>query len=235
MALAIAIYRERQQKKIIAKTLDRLGCGVNHQGMADQPKIEVVSAIPTGLAQPGAILIGGAKVEDLPAAPPRKQARRPRRQAQTRKPQKRATGGKRGRPKKYSARGIYSSVVKAFRRGKVARKSAQEPIGSGMRGRKKNLVYLSIGQTLLAVGLGVSVGILVDAGVQRLVSKNKLVRLAVTVAAGAACWFVGGMVGLKMAARSALGTALKLGAISSTVTGVILVGVDYVNEKARTT
>jgi len=209
----------------------------------DPRLIQVASALPANPA--GAIILnpfGDAKVSDLPAAPPRKQARRGRKKgtasrATGKTARKKSTGRPRGRPRKQQpsrARALVSSVVRAFSRGDVSKRTTQKAIATRMRERNTNLVMLTFGQTALAVGMGIAAGVAVDAAVQRFASKNKLVRLAVVVATGVACWFIGGAVAMKAATRVGLGTALKLGALTSTVTGVIIVGVDFVNEKAKT-
>lgn len=207
--------------------------------MADNdPKlIQVASSIPPNAG--GAIILspyGGAKVEDVPPAPPRKQARRGRKKttnkrATGRAATKKSTGRPRGRPRK--ARGVYSSLLRAFGRGDVSKRTQQKAIATRMRERNSNLVMLTFGQTALAVAMGIAAGVVVDAAVQRFASKNKLVRLGVVIATGIACWFIGGAAAMRVASRIGLGTALKLGALTSTVTGVIVVGVDYVNEKAK--
>jgi hypothetical protein len=209
----------------------------------NEPKlIQVASALPTTAGS--AIILDpyrGARVEDIPAAPPRKQARRGRPKGSTNKratgrkeANKKATGRPRGRPRKEEPRrGIYSSVMRAFGRGDVSKKESQKAVATRMREEKSNLVMLTFGQTVLAVGMGIAAGVALDAAVQRFASKSKMVRLGVVIATGVACWFIGGAAAMRVASRIGLGTALKLGAVASTMTGVIIVGVDYVNEKAK--
>lgn len=211
--------------------------------MADNdPKlIQVASALPPNAGS--AIILNpfnGARVEDVPAAPPRKQARKPRKKSTAKRAtgkaanKKSSTGRPRGRPRKVpEARGVYSSLLRAFSRGDVSKKPSQKAIATRMREQKSNLVLLTFGQTALAVGMGIAAGVAVDAAVQRFASKSKLVRLGVVIATGVACWFIGGAAFMRAATRIGLGQALRLGALASTVTGVIIVGVDYVNEKAK--
>lgn len=180
--------------------------------MADQTAPKVIDMVPIN---PG----NGLVASFVP--PTYTEARRPRQRA--------APSGKRkgGRPKKNSVRGFLARAKSRLKGRKYGSRKKSPEVAIAARRSGGNNCTLAIGSTLLAVVVGATAAFVADLVVQRYASKSKPVRLAVAVGIGLLFWWVGGR-----AASAALSQTLRLVGATSALSGIVLVGVDTINQAA---
>lgn len=109
-----------------------------------------------------------------------------------------------------------------------ARRGTAAEVGTSVRRSRQGT--LSIGGTLIAVLIGAGAALGADALLQKYVTKNRGVRLAIHAGLAVAFWFIGGAVALRYSA--ALAQGVKLAAGMAMVSGVIIIGVDTINAAA---
>ena len=208
--------------------------------MADQDRQLITLAPATALQSPQALqaAVGSpiGVVQAVTARKPRKKVedttRRPS-QSRTYKP----TGRPRGRPPKAQQKraGFFRSAISRVRARLGERRffngrNSSAEVGTRVKRTPNTPGQLTIGRSLIAVFVGAAVAIAADSLLQRFVTKNKGIRLAVTAGIAIMFWWIGGTV-----ASAALGQMIKLGGAMTALSGAIIVGVDYINEMGAAT
>lgn len=148
-------------------------------------------------------------------------ARRPRLQV-VRRLQARASRLRVGlRNAKGKVRGAFSGLrARLSGRRFGTRQNSKAEVGTSAR-RNAKRALLTIGRATIAVFIGVATAVAADFAVQRFITKNKGVRIAVHAGIAVVFWFVGGAV-----ASASLGSLLKVVGLSHGISGIAIVGID---------